>query len=622
MRNIKLLYCLQPLFLFLLLNCVPAFSQFRWDGEAGDGQWMTAGNWSGDVLPDVNDDVVLDNTFVSGAYSVALPGGKNLVHIRSITIAPGSGNNIELILPASSTAIPALKLIGAVYGMVIENGGIFKNSSGVNNDLPVEISDSIKIKNGGRYIHNSDGSHAANVMVLSKSSGTEEGVFEFNIPSASSTVSLSGRTYGKLVFLSSAKNSNVTYTASGTNDISIKSDLHIGPGVTLSLNFSDTLHIERDLIQQGGIINLGNSTRSLVTVINRHFMQSDTALIHKTGTASPEIVLGGNSTQHIDCKGVLNNNVAIKMDNAAGALLMSPWSLPYKLTLVKGVIKTSSINLLKLLAGCNIAVDSLSDNSFIDGPVRKEGLSSATQFLLPVGKDNIMRWLILKNVSGNYIVEYFNSNPQQISNRYGAGIHHITQTGFWTIQADASLTASASIGLSFSGYNNGAGTNLATARVAKLDNGRWLDYGNTGFTGTAGSRGAVMSNSVNTWSAASDTFVLASSVPAEGPLALSDETIHNLSNNRLNNYKGECQLLSISFNNGSRILSCRIAEKTQAKLCIVNNNGQLLKMMTVVIERGMNYLTIDIPVLPSGTYSIYAVTHKGSSNTLRFACLK
>lgn len=622
MRNVNLLYFLQPLLLFLFLDYVPAYSQFRWDGEAGDGQWMTASNWSGDVLPGVTDDVVLDNVFVSGTYSVSLPGGNNLVHIRSVTIAPGLGNNIELILPATNTAIPALKLMGAVYGMVIENGGIFKNSSGVNNGLPVEISDSIKIMNGGRYVQNSDGSHAANVMVLSKAAGTEEGVFEFNIPSASSTVSLSGRTYGKLVFLSGARNSNVTYTASGTNDISVKSDLFVGPGVTLSLNFSDTLHIGRDLIQQGGIINLGNSTRSLVTVINRHFMQSDTALIHETGASSPEIVLGGNSTQQIDCKGIFNNNVAIKMDNAAGALLISPWSLPHKLTLVKGKIKTTSINLLKLLAGCNIAVDSLSDNSFIDGPVRKEGLSSAPQFLLPVGKDNIMRWVTLKDVSGNYVVEYFNSNPQLISNKYGTGIHHITQTGYWTVQADASPAAFASIGLSFSGSNSGLGTNLATARVAKLDNGVWLDYGNTGFTGTAGSRGSVISNNVNAWSAAPDSFALASSAPAEGPLALIDDTTRNLSNDRLNNYRGECQLLSISFNNGAKILTCRIGEKTQVKLYIVNSNGQLLKKMNVVIERGMNYLPIDLPLLPSGMYSIYALSHKGPSNTLRFACLK
>ncbi|MCS3795834.1 hypothetical protein [Niastella sp. OAS944] len=620
MRNIKLLYFLQPFLLFLLLNYVPAFSQLRWDGEAGDGQWMTASNWVGNIVPGVTDEVILDNVFVSGTYSVTLPGGNSVVQIRSVTIAPGAGNNIELILPATNTAIPAFKLLGAVYGMVIENGGIFKNSSGVDNDLPVEIADSIMIKNGGRYIQNSDGSHAANVMVLSKAPGTEEGAFEFDIPSASSTVSLSGRTYGKLVFLSNARKSNVTYTATGTNTITIKSDLVTGPGVTLSLNFSDTLHIGRDLIQQGSTINLGNSTRSLVTVINRHFTQSDTSLMYETGTASPELVLAGNTTQQIDCKGTIKNNISVKMNNTAGALLIFPWSLPYKLNLVTGKIKTSQANILKLLAGCEVVVDSLSNNSFIDGPVRKEGLSSSNRFLFPVGKENTMRWLTLKIASGNYNVEYINSNPQQVSNKYGAGINHVAQTGYWTIQADASPVASASVELSFSGLNSGVGTNLATARVARLNDGVWLNYGNTVFTGTAGSRGSVASDNVDSWSAAADSFVLGSSV-AEGSLAL-DDTSRNRRSNLINNNSSALQLLSINFNNYTKVLACRVAEKTTAKLCVVNNNGQLIKVLNVTIDRGMNYLPIDMPLLPSGIYTIYALTAKGASNTLRFASLR
>src|SRR5687768_1934603 len=303
MRNKKLLLFLQPLLFFAQIVYVPSFAQLRWDGEAGDGQWMTPGNWAGDVLPAVSDDVILDNTFIAGGYIVALPGGNSVVHIKSITISPGSGNNIELVLPATNTAIPAFKVSGAVYGMVIENGGVFKNASGTDNGLPVEIADSLKINNGGRYIQNSSSSHAAIVTVLSKAPGTEEGIFEFDIPSASSTVSLSGRTYGKLVFLSNAMHGAVTYTASGTNTVTVKSDMYAGSGVTLSLNFSDTLFIGRDLIQQGGIINLGNSNRTLVTVIKRHLVQSATGLIFESGRSFPEIVLSGNVNQDIDCKG-------------------------------------------------------------------------------------------------------------------------------------------------------------------------------------------------------------------------------------------------------------------------------------------------------------------------------
>jgi hypothetical protein len=620
MRSRKLLLTLQPLLSFVFLVQVPSFAQLRWDGEAGDGRWMTASNWSGNVLPAVTDDVILDNAFLPGSYTVALPGADSIVHIRSVTIAPGAGNNIELILPAANTALPGFKVSGAAYGMVIENGGVFKNASGTDSGLPVEIADSLKINNGGRFIQNSEGSHAAIVAVLSRAPGTEEGIFEFDLPTASSTVSLSGRTYGKLVLLSNAMNGTVTYTASGTNTITVKSDLVIGTGVTLSLNFTDTLFVGRDLMQQGGTINLGNAARSLVTVVNRHLIQSATGVIGETGTALPEIVFSGNTMQQIDCKGIIKDNVAVKMNSAVGATLMSPWSLPYKLTLAKGKIITSGANVLKLLSNCSIAADTLSDNSFIDGPLRKEGLSSAAQFLFPVGKGNTMRWLVLKNASGNFNVEYVNSNPQLISNTYGTGISYIAQAGYWTILADASPLATASVELSFNGPNSGVGTNLATARVARLDNGVWLNYGNVAFTGTAGSRGSVVSNNLTTWSATPDHFVLGSSVPVEGPLALTNDTASRR-NNVVNNYSGALQLMAIT-SASAHMLSCRAFQKTQARLYVVNNSGQVVKTINTIIERGVTSMPLEMPLLPAGVYSIYAFTPKGPSNVLRFVFIK
>lgn len=125
MNSKKLLLNGQPLLLFALLVYVPSFSQLRWDGEAGDGQWTTAKNWVGDVLPGITDDVILDNALLTGSFTVTLPGGNSSVQIRSIVIEPGPGNNIELILPGTNLATPAFKMAGAMYGMMIGNGGIF-----------------------------------------------------------------------------------------------------------------------------------------------------------------------------------------------------------------------------------------------------------------------------------------------------------------------------------------------------------------------------------------------------------------------------------------------------------------------------------------------------------------
>ncbi|OQP62286.1 hypothetical protein A3860_28375 [Niastella vici] len=620
MWNRKLLRIEQPLLCFALLVSVPSIAQLKWDGEAGDGQWMTARNWVGDKLPAITDDIILDNAFITGGYTVTLPGGNSSVHIRSIAIAPGPGNTIELILPATNTAIPAFIISGAVYGMVIGNGGIFKNASGTDSGLPVEIADSLKINNGGRYIQNTSGSHAAIVTVLSKAPGTEEGIFEFDLPTASSTVSLSDRSYGKLIFSSNAMNGAVTYTASGTNPVTIRSDLYVGTGVSLSLNFTDTLFIGRDLIQQGGTINLGTAARTLVTVINRHLVQSVTGLICETGKSFPEIVFGGVNNQHIDCKGTLKDSVTIKMNNTAGATLTSPWALPYKLKLAKGNITTSVANILQLLAGCSIEVDSLLSNSFIDGPLRKEGLSAAAHFLFPVGKGGTMRWLALKNVSGNFKVEFFSSNPQQLSNTYGSGIKQISQTGYWTIQADASPLPSAAVELSFNGPNSVVGTNLATARVAKLDNNVWVNGGNTAYTGTAGSRGSIVSNTMASWSGLPKYFTLGSSELADAPLTLSD-ALPGIRNNAINNNGGSLRLLSVSFPN-AQVLTCRASEKTKASLCMVTSNGVVVKVTNMIVERGVNNLPVQMASLPAGVYSLYAVTAKGASNVLRFVYIK
>jgi hypothetical protein len=621
MNSIKLLLNWQPLLLFALLVYVPSFSQLRWDGEAGDGQWMTAKNWAGDVLPGITDDVVLDNALLTGSFTVTLPGGNSSVQIRSISISPGSGNTIELILPTTNVAMPAFKVSGAVYGMVIGNGGIFKNASGADNGSPVEIADSLKINNGGWYIQNSSSSHAPVVAVLSKVAGTEEGIFEFDIPSASNTISLSGRTYGKLVFLSNAMNGAITYTASGTNTVTVKNDLQIGPGVTLSLNLADTLFIGRDLIQQGGTINLGNAARKLVTVINRHLVQSSTGVIGETGTAFPELVIGGIINQQIDCKGIIKDNISVKINNAAGATLTSPWSLPYKLSLANGKITTSAVNILRLLPGCSIAADSTAENSFIDGPLRKEGLSSDTRFLFPVGKNRIMRWLELKNASGNFNVEFFDSNPVQISNTYGAGIVQLSQTGYWTIKADANPSPAALVELSFNGINSGMGADLSLGRVAKLSNNVWLNYGNTAFTGTVGYRGSIVSNTVAAWSPVADSFALSGNVLANGSLALVDDTMPRNRVNTVSNAGLRLQLLAVTFPS-ALMLTYRAVEKTPAKLCVVDNSGRIIKLINTILEKGVNRLPVEMPILSAGIYSIQAFIPKGPSNVLRFVFIR
>src|SRR5688572_18964389 len=88
--------------IFFLTSILPAYSQLRWDGGGGDGQWTTVTNWAGDILPSSIDSVLLDNSLVTGNYTVVLPAGMQTVTLQSLVIQPLVGNSIELILPVAN----------------------------------------------------------------------------------------------------------------------------------------------------------------------------------------------------------------------------------------------------------------------------------------------------------------------------------------------------------------------------------------------------------------------------------------------------------------------------------------------------------------------------------------
>src|SRR5688500_11279348 len=83
---------------------IPVLSQTRWDGGAFSNQWNNALNWTSNTVPSALDDVVLDNSFITGSYTVVLP--PMAAQARTITIRPSAGQTIELTLPPTNHATP------------------------------------------------------------------------------------------------------------------------------------------------------------------------------------------------------------------------------------------------------------------------------------------------------------------------------------------------------------------------------------------------------------------------------------------------------------------------------------------------------------------------------------
>jgi len=310
--------------------------------------------------------------------------------------------------------------------------------------------------------------------------------------------------------------------------------------------------------------------------------------------------------------GGITNSVAVKINNAAGVELQTPLSLPYQLELTAGQVSTSSTNLLTLQADCTVKADTLSSASFINGPLKKQGLMVHDQFLFPVGKGNTQRWLSLTNVTGNYTVEFFRGNPRLMSSTYHTNLHHISAIEHWTIAADLSPAPQTAVKLSFNDPNSGGVTDLATLRVAKLSGGTWMDAGNTSCMGSAGSNGFVTSHTLNSFGPM-EYFTLASTTGSFNPL---------LVNGRARPVRDTAFMLSgvciPSITSGATRLLLTTRKKMAAQLKITDAMGRTIKTIPVWLPRGSQSISIEAASYPAGMYTITMSALEGMMQPVRF----
>ncbi len=492
----------------------------NWTGFGGDTNWSDPLNWSGMSLPRSTDDVLLDNSNVPLSFTVKLPD--DAVIVRTLVINPSPGRNIELLLPSSNINASAFTVTGPGYGIELHNGAIFRNASGISSGESLQIADSIIIYDGGRYIHQTRGSHANNILkYLSTASGTERGIFDFDVPRASYTISVSNRTYGCLELHATAYGNSVNYTCTGANPLLIRGNLRIGANVSMSMDLSGisgNIQVMGDFIQEGGRLNLatGNGDNSVLR-IQGDLYQSPSAIITESSNGNPWLELNGKRMQEIAMSGLILNQVGFRINNSAGSVLRLPLTLPWKLELNKGEIISTTDAMLTLDTVCSIIIDSsrLSE-SYVAGPLRKLGMNQQDHFLFPVGKDKNLRWLELKYPSGNYTVEYFHRDPDSIGTALGNGLDHISKLEYWEVIAHGEINDKAKIELSFTSVQSGGVTDPEHLNIAKFQSGKWEDAGHETSTGNF-IQGSVISNDIDFTAI---DYTLASTLNLENPLPL------------------------------------------------------------------------------------------------------
>ncbi|HKO82362.1 MAG TPA: T9SS type A sorting domain-containing protein [Chitinophagaceae bacterium] len=456
-----------------------ANSAIIWDGEGGDGLWSTNTNWVGDIVPGASDDVILDNSIVNGGYTVSLPAGNVSISVNSLTITPTGSNSITFIIPAVNTASPVFTVSGPGEGLILNKGSVLKNSSGAVSGSTLVITNTFRINNGARYVHNTARGNASIVSQLSTAAGTEEGEIEFDVPASVQTLSLTGRTYGTLILSSITKGGPVTYSGNGASNLNIKGNLQINAGVTFSTGMSANIIIHKKLIQAAtSVFNLQNSTHN--NSIKIHGDVENQGTITKTGSGIPVLELNGTANQNIAVTNAIVGNITLKVNNSTGVTLFSPLVIPGKLELTNGKVKTNGTNILTLTDGAFHTGGS--SISFVEGPIKKIG---DDDFNFPVGSGDIYAPIGIAggggNVTDEFIAEYKRQNPQStpgLGNTIENTINHISSVEYWEITRSAGSSAK-NIHLTITEYS--FAKNLNTLLAARFEGGQWRNEGGVNF---------------------------------------------------------------------------------------------------------------------------------------------
>ncbi len=358
----------------------------HWTGKgAKPGSWFDAGNWSTGSLPTPTDEVVLDHLYVTGEYTVSLDQNSASVSIKSLTVKPGAGDSIFVVVPTMNTLPTALTLSNTGTGAValaIYDKGVVTNASGASSGSGVVVAGTSGttafIFNGGRYRHASARGHAEVVNNLSSVPGTEQGNFEFQLPitgPGSYSLSLSRRTYGNLILRNRPGQPATSYTGAGTA-LTIQGNLVIGAGVTFSPAISNDLQLAGDVRNQG-LIQVKAASPPSPT--------SQLLLAGNRPQLIPQLI-SGNIT--------FEPGIGLAINNPAGVTLATPLTLNGPLTLASGTLTTTAANLLTLSPAASISGGS--PTSFINGPLARQVTAGAlTNLVFPIGSGKAYRPLTL-----------------------------------------------------------------------------------------------------------------------------------------------------------------------------------------------------------------------------------
>lgn len=280
----------------------------------------------------------------------------------------------------------------------------------------------------------------------------------------------------------------------GGSDYGLFDDVHVTGETAIAaqtLSLSSTTTVNGDLTIANGTLD-ASAANSAINLAGNWV---------NNGTFNPQqgtVTLNGSSTQSISSGGTAESfyNLVLNNSSATGIQLNDDIEISNLLTFTDGVVAPTGNELVHILSGATVS--GASDNSYVDGQVRKTGNTAANfPFSFPVGDGGNYQAIIISRPSAatdHFTAQYFMSDPGEwYDNSLLAGtMSYISNCEYWILDR---TNGTSNVEVSLTWDSNSCGVaNLCDLSVARWNGSSWADHGNGGTSGTT-SAGTVVSGS-------------------------------------------------------------------------------------------------------------------------------
>ncbi|MBL7746641.1 MAG: hypothetical protein JNM19_04395, partial [Chitinophagaceae bacterium] len=517
-----------------------AFGHFTWDCIGQTTGFLFAG-----ALTTINGNFTVGNTNTFGLFLASTTGstytltiGGNLVINDNAWLAVTLGDNITATInvagnfsmsgagsgttffdfhPQTGASITLNKLILNVAGNFSQSGGQFDFTAGDS-----DAANFAELRIGGNYALTGTG-----IMLTSTSDNSvTNGTITFN---KSGTQTFNATTPGNLIYTNFIVAANSTLEL--LSNVLLTSEALAVWGGNFTVNSGGVLDAGTNQIVSStgataGTFNVftlssgaGLITANVNGIQNTTIGTISTSLATRTYSSAANYTYNGVAIQN---SGVFTtsptanqvNNLTINNtagNTTTGVTLEQAFAVAGSLTLTSGHLTSSSTNLLTMNAGSNVAganyaarISGGSDNSFVNGPIRKIG---NTNFLFPVGKVNgghhFTGISAPANPGDTYTAEYIRGSARLLGTVSAAGLSHVSNCEYWDISTTAG-SPNVNVTLSWTGTSNCNAAvyvnDFASLVAAHFSGGTWSSYGGTVDGGSTVSVGSLTWNGVTTFS--------------------------------------------------------------------------------------------------------------------------